>query len=36
MIAVNEGNFPPIRIQLRGVSGSSRVLPNEAKYGGGG
>lgn len=36
VIAVNEGNFPPIRIQLRGVSGSSRVLPNEAKYGGGG
>lgn len=36
VIAIHEANFPPIRIQLRGVSGSSRVLPNEAKYGGGG
>ena len=36
VVAVHEANFPPIRIQLRGVSGSSRVLPNEAKYGGGG
>lgn len=35
VIAVNEGSFPPIRIQLRGVSGSSRVLPNDSKYGGG-
>jgi prepilin-type N-terminal cleavage/methylation domain-containing protein len=36
MIAVHEGTYPPIRIQLRGVSGSSRVMPNDAKYGGGG
>jgi prepilin-type N-terminal cleavage/methylation domain-containing protein len=36
VVAIHEGNFPAIRIQLRGVSGSSRVLPNEAKYGGGG
>lgn len=36
VVAVHEGAYPPIRIQLRGVSGSSRVLPNEAKYGGGG
>jgi prepilin-type N-terminal cleavage/methylation domain-containing protein len=35
VIAVNEASFPPIRIQLRGVSGSSRVLPNDSKYGGG-
>jgi type II secretory pathway pseudopilin PulG len=36
VVAIHEGSFPPIRIQLRGVSGSSRVLANEAKYGGGG
>lgn len=35
VVTVNESNFPPIRIQLRGVSGSSRVLPNDSKYGGG-
>ncbi len=36
VVVVNEGNFPPIRIHLRGVSGTSRVLPNDSKYGGGG
>ncbi|MFO0797084.1 MAG: prepilin-type N-terminal cleavage/methylation domain-containing protein [Gemmataceae bacterium] len=35
VIAVSEGGYPPIRIQLRGVSGSARVLPNDSKYGGG-
>lgn len=36
MIEIHEGTYPPIRIQLRGVSASSRVLHNDAKYGGGG
>jgi len=35
IVTVSEVNYPPIRIQLRGVSGSSRVLPNDSKYGGG-
>jgi hypothetical protein len=35
VVTVTEASFPPIRIQLRGVSGSSRVLPNDSKYGGG-
>ncbi len=35
VVTITETNFPPLRIQLRGVSGSSRVLPNDSKYGGG-
>ena len=35
IVTISEANYPPLRIQLRGVSGSSRVLPNDSKYGGG-
>ena len=27
---VREGNFPPIRIHLRGVTGSTKILPLDA------
>jgi hypothetical protein len=27
VVAVYEGDFPPLRVQLRGVTGSSRLLP---------
>ena len=33
-VEVHETDFPPIRIQLRGVTGTSRVLQPEAKSGG--
>ncbi len=37
VVEVHEANFPPIRILVRGVSGSSRVLPaTDVKTGGGG
>ncbi|HEX4607607.1 MAG TPA: hypothetical protein VH092_05315 [Urbifossiella sp.] len=30
LIQIHEGNFPPIQIQLRGMSASARVLPLNA------
>ncbi|MBX9582406.1 MAG: type II secretion system GspH family protein [Gemmataceae bacterium] len=33
VVAVSEGDFPPLRVQLRGVTGSSKLLP-PAKPGG--
>lgn len=35
VVEVKEGTFPPLRVHLRGVSASARVLPPAAKHGGG-
>lgn len=35
IVEVKEGTFPPLRVHLRGVSASARVLPPGAKHGGG-
>jgi Tfp pilus assembly protein FimT len=33
LVEVNEAGFPPIRILVRGVSGTSRVLPRDSQGG---